>query len=396
MITGSKQVAIFGASADIATKEELCLAEKCGIALANYGFSLLVGGDDGVMGTAAQAAKNCGGTVIAILPRDKEVSRQDLFDAVIDTGLGWVQFSDVLIRSSIGGLVVGGGSGTIGELSLMYLNQFPCAFVGSKTHLAIQFGGKPFDSRGLTPLPVFDEPLDAIQYILKASIKEEIEPSYILGEAWDLHCNCYPFGDSGDYLFSGLRFQDANLYSLAQKQPQIAAKARAHIQDAIGDHFYYHVEDYFRAASHYSQALKILNDISLHDDNEFREYLTAIILECLAIGLEYINKLDLSTKLYQQASQTYQSAMNVSDKASQEFLEHSAIGLEGDVCRVTAMMQVQKGLLKEALLNVDNAQEQYEKALSFLPRWADSNLSDTYDHYSKKLALIKAEIEKVK
>lgn len=389
----NQQIAIFGASNDIASDEEIYLAKQSGELLAKCGFSLLVGGDDGVMGAAAHAAKNCGGTVIAVVAREKEIRKHELFDVIINTGLGWVQFSDVLVRSSIGAFIIGGGAGTIGELSLMYLNQFPCAFVGSRTNLAIRFGNKPLDVRALNLLPVFDTPFDALQYILEDFHKEKTEPTTILTEAWDLHCTCYPFGDSGEYLNSALGFQKAISLSLAHDKPQFVSVAQAHYHDAIGDHFYYHVQDYFRAASHYSKALQFSSKMQDEKDEEFRGYLRAIILECLALGLEQVEQFDAAIALYTQAATYYRLAQSSSSAESQDYLEHSATGLEGDIHRINAIVQLRKGLHKNALSNVHEAQKKYEEALSLLPRWGNSNLSDTYSHYTEKLNSIKAKIE---
>lgn len=161
------QIAIIGASGDIATPEELNLAGHCGRDLAARGCVVLTAGDDGVMGAAARAVAAAGGTVVAVLPRDKRLSDPALFCAVVDTGLSWVQFGDSLIRSSSGALIIGGGAGTLAELALLYLAQMPAAFVGARSDLAQQYGNKPLDRRELGSFPVFDEPSAAVDHVVQ-------------------------------------------------------------------------------------------------------------------------------------------------------------------------------------------------------------------------------------
>lgn len=388
-----RQVALFGASADIATEVDLRLADQCGAELAKLGVSLLVGGDDGVMGAAAQSAKRHGGTVVAVVSRQKELKSYHLFDAVIDTGLGWVQFSDAIIRSAIGALVISGGAGTIGELSLMYLNQLPFAIVGSNSQLAMQFGGKPLDSRGLIQVPVFEDPQEAVFDILSRSAPN-LDPPALLKEAWDFHCENYPFGSSGEYLQSATRFQEVAMLGFAKERVEIAEKARAHLEDALGDHFYYHVGDHFRAASHYKHALELLAKVLDDGSEEFRRYLIAIIIESLAIGLEDPRLIDLAAQLYSRAADSYRDAVRISDETSHIYLRHSAAGLYGDAHRVTAVRRAEQGLLEDARNSIDEAERYYDEALSILPRWGESNLSDSYSHYIEKLNSIRDEISR--
>lgn len=163
---GPLQIAIFGSSQDIATDDELQLARLSGLEFAKRGVSLITGGDDGVMGVAARTAKENGGVTIAVIARDKVIESTEIFDAIINTGLGWVQFSDVIIRSCEGALVIGGGAGTIGELSILYLSEKPFAFIGTQTNIALEFGNRYFDARKIFRPPVFDDPVAALDYII--------------------------------------------------------------------------------------------------------------------------------------------------------------------------------------------------------------------------------------
>src|ERR1700727_1288457 len=85
------QIAIIGASEDLVTDADRERAREFGSLLARRRLTCVLGGDDGVMGEAARAARRGGGTVLAVLPRGKALSDPSLFDAIVDTGLGWVQ-----------------------------------------------------------------------------------------------------------------------------------------------------------------------------------------------------------------------------------------------------------------------------------------------------------------
>src|SRR5437773_1910884 len=85
------QVAILGSSGDLATHIELVLAADVGREVARNHLVLLTAGDDGVMGAAAEGAKQAGGTTVAILPAAKSLQKAWLYDVVINTGLNWWQ-----------------------------------------------------------------------------------------------------------------------------------------------------------------------------------------------------------------------------------------------------------------------------------------------------------------
>lgn len=97
--------------------ETLALAEGAARAAVAAGYAVMTGGKEGAMLAAARAAKQVGGTTIAILPSNdkKDVVGEEWYDFVLPTPFGIVR--NVLTASMCDVMVgVPGGSGTLEEM----------------------------------------------------------------------------------------------------------------------------------------------------------------------------------------------------------------------------------------------------------------------------------------
>lgn len=100
-------------------------AEELGKEIALRGGILLTGGTNGIMEAVSRGAKMAGGIVVGILPGDSLDVANSYIDIPISTGLGFEYRSLILVHSSDVIIMVGGGNGTLGELSAAYLNRKP-------------------------------------------------------------------------------------------------------------------------------------------------------------------------------------------------------------------------------------------------------------------------------
>jgi len=105
------------------------LAEEIGKEIAIRGGVLLTGGTSGVMEAVSRGAQSAQGLVVGILPGDTLEMANNYIDIPITTGLSFDYRSLILVHSSDAIIMIGGGNGTLGELSSAYLNRKPTVVV---------------------------------------------------------------------------------------------------------------------------------------------------------------------------------------------------------------------------------------------------------------------------
>ncbi len=118
------RIGVIGQSGDIPTEIQQ-LAQEVGREIALRGAVLLTGGTSGVMECASRGAKEANGLVVGILPGDTLDMANQYIDIPITTGLSFDYRSLILVHSSDALIMIGGGNGTLGELSAAYLNSKP-------------------------------------------------------------------------------------------------------------------------------------------------------------------------------------------------------------------------------------------------------------------------------
>ena len=118
------RIGVIGQSGDIPIELQE-LAQEVGREIALRGAILLSGGTNGVMEWASKGAKEANGLVVGILPGDTMDRANKYIDIPINTGLSFDYRSLILVHSSDALIMVGGGNGTLGELSAAYLNLKP-------------------------------------------------------------------------------------------------------------------------------------------------------------------------------------------------------------------------------------------------------------------------------
>ncbi|AET69009.1 TIGR00725 family protein [Desulfosporosinus orientis DSM 765] len=118
------RIGVIGQSGEIPAELQQ-LALEIGREIALRGAILLTGGTNGVMEFASKGAKTANGLVVGILPGDTMERANKYIDIPINTGLSFDYRSLILVHSSDALIMVGGGNGTLGELSAAYLNLKP-------------------------------------------------------------------------------------------------------------------------------------------------------------------------------------------------------------------------------------------------------------------------------
>ncbi len=121
------KVGVMGGATGDLTREHLDRAHRLGRAIATSGCVLITGACPGLPLAAACGARQAGGLVVGISPGlsldehvRKYASPAEFHDVLIFTGSGLMGREVVNIRSSDIVVIIGGRSGTLGELAIAY------------------------------------------------------------------------------------------------------------------------------------------------------------------------------------------------------------------------------------------------------------------------------------
>jgi uncharacterized protein (TIGR00725 family) len=121
------KIGVMGGATGVITRAHLNKAHQLGRAIAQSGCALITGACPGLPLAAACGAKQAGGMVIGISPGlslDEHVYKYDspteFHDVLIYTGSGLMGREVVNIRTSDIVVIIGGRSGTLGELAIAY------------------------------------------------------------------------------------------------------------------------------------------------------------------------------------------------------------------------------------------------------------------------------------
>lgn len=121
------KMGVMGGATGVFDRGHLTKARQLGRAIARSGCVLVTGGCPGLPLAAARGAKQAGGLVIGISPGlslDEHLykynSPSEYHDVLIFTGSGLMGREVINIRSSDIVVIVGGRSGTLGELAIAY------------------------------------------------------------------------------------------------------------------------------------------------------------------------------------------------------------------------------------------------------------------------------------
>ncbi len=163
------QIAVVGYNEDWCTDVAKDIAYKVGTEIARSGSVLICGGLGGVMESACKGAIENEGLTIGILPQGDFESANNFCDVVIPTGIGFSR--NFIVATSVDGIiVVGGGVGTLIEISVGYMLKKRMIAMSGSGGIADVYGGKYIDERKRIKILKRKDPNKAVQDIIKAKI----------------------------------------------------------------------------------------------------------------------------------------------------------------------------------------------------------------------------------
>ena len=155
------------------TDKELLMAKEVGSLLAKAGGIVVTGGKGGIMEYAARGAKENGGTTIGVITGPRGASNK-WTDVEIITGSKIAGLDEVFIPLMCDAvIVIGGGAGTLQEISVCYRNKVPIIVMENTFGWAKQIlKEKYLDSRKTVKIISAKNPKDAVEKAIKeAKIK---------------------------------------------------------------------------------------------------------------------------------------------------------------------------------------------------------------------------------
>jgi uncharacterized protein (TIGR00725 family) len=158
------QIAVIGYNKEC-SEVARSLAYEVGKEIARAGAVLVCGGLGGVMESACRGAKENGGTTLGIIPQEEFSYANDFCDVVVCTGIGFAR--DFIVAASADGIIaVGGGVGTLIEMSVGYMTKKTVVAISGSGGVAEIYGGKYLDERNRTKILVARDASDAVKLIL--------------------------------------------------------------------------------------------------------------------------------------------------------------------------------------------------------------------------------------
>ncbi len=159
------QIAVLGSSKMICTKKMYVYAEKVGEELAKKDCVVITGGGLGVMEAAMKGAKKYSGTTLAIVPWENKDRVNEFADLTVATGIGWSRNS-INLNSCDGAIVVGGGAGTLNEVTYAYMANKPTVCVTPSGGMAKEVSDTYFDIRKTEKIYGANNAVEAVEKVL--------------------------------------------------------------------------------------------------------------------------------------------------------------------------------------------------------------------------------------
>lgn len=163
-----KQVAVIGSGAVNEKSESYTLALKLGQHLIDSDYRILCGGLEGIMAAVCKGAKLSNkykeGMTVGIIPSLDKSTSNPYVDISIATGVSFAR-NQVIIASADAVIAIGGGSGTLSELSFAWQLKKPILAFVSAEGWSNKLAGKRIDNSRTDVIIACQSVKDAISHL---------------------------------------------------------------------------------------------------------------------------------------------------------------------------------------------------------------------------------------
>lgn len=122
-------------------------AEKLGQMIAQKGAILICGGKGGIMEAACKGAKSLGGITVGIVSGNIRNSCNKFVDVEVLSGMNNCAEESIIISMSDALIILGGGAGTLQEISIAYRNNKPMVALTNIQGWGKKLAGRYLDYR---------------------------------------------------------------------------------------------------------------------------------------------------------------------------------------------------------------------------------------------------------
>lgn len=147
------------------------IAYTLGNLIAQNNAILITGGKGGIMESASKGAKDFQGVTVGVVKGSKRYTANDFVDVEVVSGMEGCGEETMLILMCDGIIGVGGGAGTLQELSIAYRNNKPVVLIDTEPGWSKNLAGKYLDARKICKFRSTSSPEKAVKMLFK-SIKE--------------------------------------------------------------------------------------------------------------------------------------------------------------------------------------------------------------------------------
>lgn len=166
----------------------LRLAEEVGQHIAGHGAVLVNGGMGGVMEHSAKGARLAGGLTIGFLPGSDEKAANPYMDLVFATGMGTLR-NVLTARCCDSVVMIGGGVGTLNELTIAYDSSVPVVVLEGTTGWSDRLRSTLYDEhfldeRHVVAVTYASSPEDAVTQAVTRSTEARRPPHLPAHMGW--------------------------------------------------------------------------------------------------------------------------------------------------------------------------------------------------------------------
>lgn len=151
-----------------ANKKMMLEAEQVGQLLAKENMVVVTGGKSGIMESVLRGSKEFGGTTVGVISGGKRFTSNDFVDIEVLSGMSVEGFDEFLLVNMCDAfIVIGGGAGTLEEISIAYRNSKPIIAITSSGGWAEKIAGTYLDSRKRVKIEKAENAKEAVDNILQ-------------------------------------------------------------------------------------------------------------------------------------------------------------------------------------------------------------------------------------
>ena len=141
------------------------MAERVGFLIAQKGAVVVTGGKGGIMESSAFGAKRAGGITVGVIKGNKRFQSNESTDIEVLTGMEADGFDEFMLVSMCDAFIVlGGGAGTLEEITIAYRNKKPIVVIKNTGGWADKMS-EFLDERETVKVDLVETPEEAVKKV---------------------------------------------------------------------------------------------------------------------------------------------------------------------------------------------------------------------------------------